>query len=752
MEQRITIPVTGMTCAACQAHVQHALDQAPGVVKAAVSLMTNEATVAYDPAASSPEKLVEAIRATGYGAHWTPGVRDAFAAQEALDHEREAEYRDLRRKAMFSLGAGAVAMALSMPLMSPGGHAHAADPLMRWSMDTLTPALRALAPGLYAIPPAMLKVALFALAAAAMGWAGRHFYTRAWSAARHGTSDMNTLIALGTGAAFLFSVVSTSDVYYEAVIFIIALVLLGNTLESRARRQTAGALRKLAGLQPKSARVMRNLMERELPLDQVKPGDTIVIKPGERLPVDGVILAGTPAIDESLLTGEPLPVEKKPGDAVIGGTINGLGAFRYKATTLGADSVLAQIVKLMRDAQSSRAPLQRLADRISRIFVPAVVCIAIGSFVAWYVLTSDGVRALGAAVAVLMIACPCAMGLAVPTAVMVASGKGAELGILFKGGDAIERLQRVDTVALDKTGTLTEGKPAVSEVRLLDGDISEAELLSKAASLERSSEHPLAAAVLDAARSRGLPFPEVTGFEARPGLGVVGQVEGSEVAVGNTALLQSLGIEPGEGDPVWVAIGGRLAGSIRAADPVRPTSAAAVRRLREQGLNVVMLTGDRAAAAREIASQVGIDGFVSEVQPGGKLNEIRRLQNEGRVVAMVGDGINDGPALAQADVGIAVGSGADIAREAGDITLLRPGITGVAPAIALARRTVRVMKQNLFWAMIYNVIAIPVAAGALYPAFGLQLSPVLASAAMAFSSVSVVSNSLRLRRFREGSR
>ena len=734
-QETVRIPVTGMTCAACQANVQRALARETGVTEAAVNLMTAIATVTYDPARITPSGLVGVIQGAGYGATLPHPATSAIAEQERRDAETAEEFASFRRRAIGSGVIGA-AMMMAMPVAH---HATWANPLQ-------------------------LLVTL-----GVMLTAGRHFYVRAWQGLTHRTADMNTLVALGTGAAFLYSLAVTlapaffttrgipAEVYFEAVVLILAFILTGNAFEARAKRNTAVALRALVQLQPKTARVVRNLVEHEVPIDEVVPGDVIAVKPGERLPVDGVVLRGESAVDESMLTGESIPVAKQKGDRVYGGTMNGTGAFRLTATTLGADSALARIVQLMRDAQGSRAPIQQLADRLSAIFVPVVVAVALLTFATWVVVGGEPVRALAAAVSVLIIACPCAMGLAVPTAVMVATGRGASLGVLIKGGEALQRAAEVDTVVLDKTGTVTEGRPVVTDLLRADGAPDEATVLALVAAVERRSEHPVADAIVREASARGLALGEVEGFASLTGRGARGMIDGRAVLVGNAALLTEHQVDMQgvrrEADRLasagrtvlFVAIDGRAAGVIAVADPIRATSREAIAAMRARGLAVVLLTGDEARVGEAVAREAGISRVVAGVLPEGKVAEVQRLQREGRVVAMVGDGINDAPALAQADVGMAMGSGADVATNAADVVLMRGDLRAAAQALRLASRTMRTMRQNLFWAFAYNVVGIPVAAGVLYPTFGILLSPVVASAAMAFSSVSVVTNALRLR-------
>ncbi|HJU67199.1 MAG TPA: heavy metal translocating P-type ATPase, partial [Gemmatimonadaceae bacterium] len=654
---RITIPVGGMTCAACQASVQRALSKEPGVLDASVNLMTESAAVTYDPAVTNATVLVGAIQRTGYEAELPSPAEDTFAEQEQRDQGQAREYRTLKLKAIVSGIIGAIAMAVSMVAMSPAMH----STTVSWA----------------------LLIATFFV----MSWAGRHFYVRGWRALRRRSPDMNTLIAIGTGAAFVYSVTATvapglfrrhnltPDVYYEAVIIIIALILTGNALEARAKRNTAAALRALAALQPKTARLERGADDVDVPVEQVRRGDIVLVRPGERIPVDGEIIAGESAVDESMITGEWMTVAKRTGDRVTGGTINRSGAFRYRATTLGADSVLARIVRVMRDAQASRAPVQALADRISAVFVPSVLAISLLTFIVWILVAGSAslAHALAASVSVLIIACPCAMGLAVPTAVMVATGRGAQMGVLIKGGEALQRAGEVTLVALDKTGTVTEGRPTVTEVIPAPNGVTMDELRRLAASLESASEHPLAEAIVRHALDHAVALERPGEFHARPGRGVRGTIGERVVSIGNEAFMRDGGVDvtplalelariAEEGKtPTLVAVDGALGGLLAIADPVRTAAAGTVRALRERGLHVTLLTGDHERTAHAVARATGIDHVVAGVSPEGKVVEVERLRAQGHVVAMVGDGINDAPALASADVGIAIGTGTDIA-------------------------------------------------------------------------------------------
>jgi P-type Cu+ transporter len=762
-----TIPVTGMHCAGCTSRVQQVLESTPGVSAANVNLMTSSATVDFDPSAVTAEELVAAIQGTGYGAELPEKSRSTPELIDAQDVARAGEIRELQSKLRLSLAAAVLTMLLSLPLATAAG---GSDPLMRWMMP-LAALLERMVPGVAGVSADVWRYLLLLVTIPVVGWAGRHFYTRAWNAARHRMADMNTLIALGTGAAFGFSLTMTladdwfaargitPQVYYEPVVWIIALVLLGNLLEAKAKGRTWEALRRLVSLRPATARVLRGTEEVSVSVDDLRVGDRIVVRPGETIPADGVIVEGSSHVDESMLTGEPDPVRKSAGDTVVGATLNRNGAFQLRVTRVGDETVLSRIIGLVQQAQGSKPPIQRLADRISAIFVPIVILLALATFAVWLTVGPPPayLHGLVAAVTVLIIACPCAMGLAVPTAVMVATGRGAELGVLIKGGEALERTGDLDVVVLDKTGTITEGRPKVSSVLPL-GELDQDRVLQLAASVERFSEHPLGEAVMSAAEQRGIRLLPVTDFESRTGRGVAGVVEAHRVLVGSLALMREDGValpgsRPGsaptsEGETrVYVAVDGAARGLITIADPVRATSAEAVRRLKELNLDVVVLSGDDQRTSSAVAKSVGVDQVVSEVLPAGKLEEIRRLQQQGKSVAMVGDGLNDAPALAQADIGIAMGGGTNVAIEAATITLMRSDLLGVVDGIALSRRTMRIIRQNLFWAFIYNLIGIPIAAGILYPRFGLLLSPAIAAAAMAASSISVLSNSLRLRNF-----
>ena len=771
---RITIPVTGMTCAACQAFVQKTLIAQPGVRDASVNLMMHSATVAYDPQTSSAQALVDAIRKTGYEAELPREDTTASEDQQRLEEEQLADYQSLRMKAGVSLILGALAMVVSMPLMSTGMSGSNEDPLLGWCMRHFDPALQQLLPALYRVPSQSLRWFLLALSVGVMTWAGKRFYTKAWSALRHGTADMNSLVALGTGTAFLYSLAATVvpawflhnhlpvDVYYEAVILIIAMVLTGNALEARATGRTTLALRRLVALQPPQARVLRGGEETMLPWQQVLSGDIIAVRPGERIPVDGMILTGASSVDESMLTGESLPVEKTVAAEVSGGTLNQYGAFTYSATRIGEASMLGQIVRLLREAQQTRAPIQRMADRVSSIFVPAVFVLAVLTLVAWRIFAgpSGWPHGLAAAVAVLVIACPCAMGLAVPTAVMVATGRAARIGILIKGGEALEKLARINVIALDKTGTITEGRMRVADV--VPVAAGQADFVRLAASLEQQSEHPVAKAVVRYAQDTGLMLNQPSSFAVVPGQGAEGTVDGHRIRVGTArylmassgqqleipaALQGSIGTLAGDGKTlVYVAVDDEFAGVLAIADQVKLDAVRAIAAMQQQQCRVVMLTGDQPATAAAIANEVGIANYHAGLLPADKLRLLDEWRASGSFVAMVGDGVNDAPALAGADVGIAMASGSDIAIAAADITIMNSNLTSVVAAVALGRRAVRIMRQNLFWAFAYNTIGIPVAAGALYPHYGILLSPIVASLAMALSSVSVVSNSLRISR------
>ncbi len=735
-----------MTCASCQSHVETALKGTTGVQSARVDLMANRASVEFDPAITTPENLLDAIRAAGYDAV-IPRTEGGAAQTAAGDAISDAA----TRKAWVTLATGAVAMVLAMPLDS--------------SMGSVDRALMGLMPWLYALPAAPLRWFLLVVTAAVVGWAGRGIYQNAWRALIHGTTNMNTLVSLGTSVAFAWSAFATilpapgRQVYFDAVLLIVGFLLLGKSLEGRAKRRALAALDSLARMRPVTARRIVNGVQTVVPLEEIALGDSLLVLPGERFPVDGVIVEGRTSVDESMLTGESTPLPREPGGLVLAGSLNYDGAVNCRAQSLGEATVLSQITRMVEQAQTSRAPMERLADRASSIFVPVVLVLAAITCTVWLVATHSIGLALASAVAVLVVACPCAMGLAVPAALTVAVGRGAQLGILFKGGEALERLAHLDVIVLDKTGTLTVGRPVLSGVHSVTPRLAN-NLLRLAAAAEEQSNHPLSHAVVDHARTLGITWPPAQELQIYPGRGLSARVEGQECLLGNEALFREFFVplptpvrppQPGV-TRLWMALDNLAVGYFDARDALRPDATEAVAALRRipsntagTGMRVLMLTGDTAAAAGPIAEQAGIAEVEAGLDPAAKLARIRALQQERLRVAMVGDGINDAAALAQADAGIAMGSGADLAQEAGDVLLLRAQPSAIPDALGLARQTLRVMRQNLAWAVGYNLLGIPLAAGALYPAFHILLTPWLAAAAMALSSVCVLANSLRLR-------
>jgi Cu+-exporting ATPase len=737
--QALEFPVGGMTCANCSARVERALRAEPGVAQASVNLATGVARVEFAPEATNDARLRAIVRAAGYE------VPEPEAPKVDL---ADLELASLRRTLLFALALTVPLLVESMgPMLVPGGH--------EWMNAAVGERTRGLVQLLLATP------VLFG--------AGARFFRHGWAEVRSLSPGMSTLVMLGGTAAWLYSLIAlvapqvfpagTAHYYFEAAATIVTLILLGKYLEARAKGRTSEAIRRLVGLQPRTARVVRDGAELEVAIESVASGDLVVVRPGERIPVDGRVEDGASFVDESMITGEPLPAEKTAGSEVVGGTVNQTGAFRLRASRVGADTVLAQIIRLVEEAQTGKPPIQALADRIASVFVPLVILAAIATFATWLLVGPDPAlnHAFVAAVSVLVVACPCAMGLATPTAIMVATGRAAELGSLFRKGPALEALAKADTAVLDKTGTLTKGRPELVAVHALDG--YEEQALRLAASAESLSEHPLARAVVAAAQARGIDWPAPEAFAAEPGRGVAARCAGQDVLVGTARFLADRGVDTREAaaltaalaresaTPVLLAAGGRVRAVFGIDDPPKDGSREAVAALRQLGLQVVMLTGDQPEPARAVAAAVGIEEVRAEVLPADKAGEVQRLQAAGRRVAFVGDGINDAPALARADVGIALGTGTDIAVEAGDLILMSGDLRGVPNAIRLARRTLATIRGNFFWAYAYNVALIPIAAGALYPVTGLLLNPILAAAAMSLSSVFVVTNSLRLRRF-----
>ncbi len=771
----VTFGIEGLHYASGVGRLEDGLAGLGGVLSVSANQATEQVRVEYVPGLVTARDLEGAVALAGFK------VAEPVAAEDPVERERlrrNAEVKRLSFKFALAAVAALVTMVGSMPLMA--GHQAREHDLVSRLMQPLSDMLSGVLPGLYefaAASPQLLKLALLAITLPVVLWSGQQFYRGAWSGMKHRTADMNTLIALGTGAALLYSIAATvlpwlfagaglpADVYYEGVNAIIALILLGRLMEARAKGSTSEAIRKLLGLRPRTARVQRGTEDMEIPVEEVEVGDRVLVRPGETLPVDGIVVEGESSVSEAMLTGEPMPVAKQTGDEVFGGTVNTTGSFTFRATAVGTDTALAQIVRLVEEAQGTKAPVQRLADRVAGIFVPVVIAVAIAAFVVWWVAGPEPVVVFStvALVTVLLIACPCALGLATPTAIMVGTGRGAEHGILIRGGEALESIQNVDAVVFDKTGTITLGRPTVTHVmgaKRKDGSqVGPADVLRLAAAVESRSEHPLAQAVVEEAEAKNVPVGQCERFVAMEGRGARGIVGKFLVEVISVRHAQERSLQLGSlarpvdhhilagRTPIVVVVNDTVQGLLVVTDEIKPEAKETVASLKKRGLTVYLLSGDNKKTANIVAREVGIERVMADVDPRDKADEIKRLQQEGHVTAMVGDGINDAPALAEADVGFAIGTGTDVAVEASDVTLIRNDLRGVVAAIELSQRTNRTIRSNLFLAFVYNTLAIPLAAGVLYPFTGLLLSPVVASAAMALSSLSVVGNSLRLRRF-----